>query len=63
MRVVEGKMAILGILSCGRQLHKWLLDGRVREVSGLLIVRFSTDKKNKEKKLREQFASLYKNIY
>ena len=56
-------MAFLGILSCGRQLHKWLLDGRVREVSGLLIVRFSTDKKKQGKKLREQFASLYKNIY
>ena len=26
----RGKMAFLGILSCGRQLEKWLLHGRVK---------------------------------
>ena len=45
-------MAFLGILFCGRQLQKWLLDGRVREMSGLLIVRFSTDKKTRKQIMR-----------
>ena len=45
-------MAFLGILFCERQLQKWLLDGRVREVSGLLIVRFSIDKKTRKQIMR-----------
>ena len=30
MRVAEETMAFLGILSCGRQLQKWLFHGRVK---------------------------------
>ena len=64
MRVAEETMVFLGILSCGRQLEKWLFHGRgffmaeSEEVSGLLIFRFSTNKKTRKQIMRTIFLPL-----